>query len=199
MFLGIDFMQEHGVQLHCSTGEFRVGASLAKHPTFKASSPSMQAVSVRRMRAFIPLFVGGIDCKITSELPDVILEPLDEFSVGVIPSRPYNKSGTRELATFMSSEYWLGLKEATWNDAAIDCLSKGAKLVEIESSAEDNFILTLAMELTRNVWLGGTDMTVEGKWVWQSTGTIFSYSAWNGGQPNNYQNQTVSVFIDHTA
>lgn len=31
----------------------------------------------------------------------------------------------------------------------IDCLSKGAKLVEIESSAEDNFILTLAMELTR--------------------------------------------------
>nr|XP_034321542.1 perlucin-like protein [Crassostrea gigas] len=91
----------------------------------------------------------------------------------------------------MSSEYWLGLKEATWSDAAIDCLSKGAKLVEIESSAEDNFILTLAMELTRNVWLGGTDMTVEGKWVWQSTGTLFSYSAWDTarGQPNNYANQ----------
>ncbi|XP_052695769.1 perlucin-like protein [Crassostrea angulata] len=96
-----------------------------------------------------------------------------------------------EWATFMSSEYWLGLKEATWSDAAIDCLSKGAKLVEIESSAEDNFILTLAMELTRNVWLGGTDMTVEGKWVWQSTGTLFSYSAWDmaRGQPNNYANQ----------
>lgn len=34
-------------------------------------------------------------------------------------------------------------------------------------------------------------MTVEGKWVWQSTGTLFSYSAWDmaRGQPNNYANQ----------
>lgn len=24
-----------------------------------------------------------------------------------------------DWATFMSSEYWLGLKEATWNDAAV--------------------------------------------------------------------------------
>lgn len=49
MLLGIDFMQEHGVQLHCSTGEFPVGANLTIQPMFKANSPSMQAVLVRRV------------------------------------------------------------------------------------------------------------------------------------------------------
>lgn len=32
-----------------------------------------------------------------------------------------------EWATFMSSEYWLGLKEATWNDAAVS-QNQGKKL-----------------------------------------------------------------------
>lgn len=33
-----------------------------------------------------------------------------------------------EWATFMSSEYWLGLKEATWNDAAVGQNLKRKKL-----------------------------------------------------------------------
>eukprot|EP00105_Crassostrea_gigas_P040599 XP_019924747.1 PREDICTED: perlucin-like protein [Crassostrea gigas] len=90
---------------------------------------------------------------------------------------------------FMNSEYLLGLKAATWNNAQLDCSVKGAKLVEIESPEEDVYIRTLAHNLTENVWLGGTDVAEEGKWVWQSTGTIFSYSAWYVKQPNNYQNQ----------
>lgn len=39
--------------------------------------------------------MGVIDCKITNEISDFILEPLGEFPVGVIPSRSFNKSGTR--------------------------------------------------------------------------------------------------------
>uniref|UniRef100_A0A8W8NXL2 C-type lectin domain-containing protein n=1 Tax=Magallana gigas TaxID=29159 RepID=A0A8W8NXL2_MAGGI len=89
----------------------------------------------------------------------------------------------------MTSEYLLGLKAATWNNAQLDCSVKGAKLVEIHSPEEDVYIGYLANNLTGNVWLGGTDVAEEGKWVWQSTGTIFSYSAWYSGQPNNYQNQ----------
>lgn len=42
-----------------------------------------------------PLFLGVIDCKITNEISDFILEPLDEFPLRVIPSRSFNKSGTR--------------------------------------------------------------------------------------------------------
>lgn len=37
-----------------------------------------------------------IDCEITNEISDFILEPLDEFPVVEIPSRSFNKSGTRD-------------------------------------------------------------------------------------------------------
>lgn len=87
--------------MHCSTREFRVGASLTIQPMFKANSPSVQAVSVRRVR-LPPLSVGVIDCEITDEIPDFILEPLDEFPVGVIPSRSFNKSGTRGKLCLMN-------------------------------------------------------------------------------------------------
>uniref|UniRef100_K1RFL0 C-type lectin domain-containing protein n=1 Tax=Magallana gigas TaxID=29159 RepID=K1RFL0_MAGGI len=49
---------------------------------------------------------------------------------------------------FMNSEYLLGLKAATWNNAQLDCSVKGAKLVEIESPEEDVYIRTLAHNLT---------------------------------------------------
>eukprot|EP00105_Crassostrea_gigas_P004701 XP_011418001.2 PREDICTED: perlucin-like protein [Crassostrea gigas] len=95
-----------------------------------------------------------------------------------------------EWNTFMNSEYLLGLKAATWNNAQLDCSVKGAKLVEIESPEEDAYIRSLANNLTESVWLGGTDLAEEGKWVWQSTSTLFSFSAWDTatGQPNNFDN-----------
>ncbi|XP_052692400.1 perlucin-like protein [Crassostrea angulata] len=94
-----------------------------------------------------------------------------------------------EWNSFMNSEYLLGLKATTWNNAQLDCSVKGAKLVEIESPEENAYIHSLANNLTKPAWLGGTDVAEEGKWVWHSKGTIFSYSAWYSGQPNNYNNQ----------
>lgn len=54
------------------------------------------------MCVFILLFVGGIDCKIISEFLDVIFEFLDEFLVGVILLRLYNKFGMRGKLCFMN-------------------------------------------------------------------------------------------------
>ncbi|XP_052695698.1 perlucin-like protein [Crassostrea angulata] len=100
----------------------------------------------------------------------------------------YYRSKTK-WNTFMNSEYLLGLEAVSWSTAQLDCIAKGSKLVEVESPEEDAFIRTLAINLTESVWLGGTDKDDEAKWVWHSTNLIFSYSAWYGGQPNNYQNQ----------
>nr|XP_011420026.2 perlucin-like protein [Crassostrea gigas] len=93
--------------------------------------------------------------------------------------------------TFMNSEYWLGRDEVTWDKAKLNCMAEDGKLVEIESYAEDNFVRALAMELTKTVWLGGTDVGTEGRWIWGSDRSPFTYSAWNRakGQPNNYNNQ----------
>ncbi|XP_052692583.1 perlucin-like protein [Crassostrea angulata] len=93
--------------------------------------------------------------------------------------------------SFMDSDYLLGREEVTWNYAQIICMKEDAKLVEIESNAEDLFVRGLAMKLTKTVWLGGTDVGTEGRWVWDSDRSPFTYSAWNRatGQPNNYNNQ----------
>uniref|UniRef100_A0A8W8NYF0 CCHC-type domain-containing protein n=1 Tax=Magallana gigas TaxID=29159 RepID=A0A8W8NYF0_MAGGI len=63
-------VQEHGVQLLCSIGEFRVGASLTIQPMFKANPNSLSC--------------------------------LNEFPVGVIPSRSFNKSGRRGKLCLMN-------------------------------------------------------------------------------------------------
>lgn len=52
----------------------------------------------------------------------------------------------------------------------------------------NDIILTSYVE---TVWLGGTDVGTEGRWVWECDRSTFTYSAWDiaKGQPNNYDNQ----------
>lgn len=97
----------------------------------------------------------------------------------------------KEWTIFKNSEYRLGREEVSWDVAQTKCMADDAKLVEIESYEEDNFVRALATELTTTVWLGGTDVGTEGRWVWQSSRFPFTYSAWNTakGQPNNYNDQ----------
>ncbi|XP_062613888.1 uncharacterized protein LOC134275637 [Saccostrea cucullata] len=94
MLIGIDFMQENEVQLHCGAGELRVGGSMTIQAMHKANTNSVQGVTVRRVR-LPPLSVGVIDCNIEKELPDFILEPTNNFPVGVSPSRTFNQTGNK--------------------------------------------------------------------------------------------------------
>ncbi|XP_052692173.1 galactose-specific lectin nattectin-like [Crassostrea angulata] len=93
--------------------------------------------------------------------------------------------------TFMNSEYLLNDTVVTWSVAQTNCMIKGGKLAEIESPEENNYIMSLVMKLTENVWLGGTDQDKEGSWVWQSTKEPLSYKAWatGYGEPDDYNNQ----------
>lgn len=49
-------------------------------------------------------------------------------------------------------------------------------------------------------WIGGSDLTKEGKFVWMATGEPFAYTNWLrpglvGGQPDNYDNIEHCVHI----
>ncbi|XP_062619680.1 CD209 antigen-like protein C [Saccostrea cucullata] len=92
---------------------------------------------------------------------------------------------------FGDSEYWLGKQKVKWSTAIEECEKIGAKLVEIESSSENNFVRMLAQKLTVSVWLGATDREVEGRWRWAHTNSLLTYSDWDvsHNQPNNYNNQ----------
>ncbi len=45
----------------------------------------------------------------------------------------------------------------------------------------------------RYLWIGLTDIAVEGRYVWNSTGDVTTYTFWVNGQPNNYYNQDYCV------
>lgn len=38
-------------------------------------------------------------------------------------------------------------------------------------------------------WIGGSDWTVEGKWVWEPLGIKFNYTNFADGRPNNYHGE----------
>jgi hypothetical protein len=66
---------------------------------------------------------------------------------------------------------------AIWSDAKAACssASRGGKLVEIGSAAKNADVASLLGSVT-DAWIGASDATQEGKWVWDSTGTQF----WTG-------------------
>jgi hypothetical protein len=78
----------------------------------------------------------------------------------------------------------------TWTDARQACLNMGGHLVTVTSPAENNFIFNL----WPNGWIGLTDEVVEGQWRWV-TGEPFSWSNWNGGEPNNSNNEDYIQFV----
>ena len=59
---------------------------------------SVKAVSARRGR-LPPLTMVVVECAVSKELPDFILEPVDNSPQGVLPSRSFNKSGKSGLIT----------------------------------------------------------------------------------------------------
>ena len=58
----------------------------------KDKTGSLEEVSARRV-GLPPLTVGVVECAVSRELPDFILEPVDNSPQGVLPSRSFNKSG----------------------------------------------------------------------------------------------------------
>jgi len=68
-----------------------------------------------------------------------------------------------------------------WKDAENHCQEYGGHLASIHSKEENEFIAGLDSD---KLWLGGSDKTTEGSWVW-SDGSTFSFTNWGPGNPNN--------------
>nr|CAH0106364.1 unnamed protein product [Daphnia galeata] len=70
------------------------------------------------------------------------------------------------------------------------CNSHAMKLLAIESYAEEQAIYA-AWTTDNHFWTSGTDISVEGKWIWESTGVNLSpgYSNWASGEPNDAKNE----------
>ncbi|XP_070539201.1 perlucin-like protein [Ptychodera flava] len=71
----------------------------------------------------------------------------------------------------------------TFDDAERVCNGMGASLVII-NDADENLFLKAFTRHQRHIWIGVTDVEVEGVWVWVD-GSPLTYSNWMPGEPNN--------------
>jgi hypothetical protein len=66
--------------------------------------------------------------------------------------------------------------------AASACSGLDMQLVSVSSAAENNFLQQNVRSEWHQVWMGGTDASVEGEWRWPD-GTLFWTGADNGSAP----------------
>ena len=112
-----------------------------------------------------------------------------------VPVKLYKRTtptlnGFTSQNNYNGHSYYRSTGSMTWTDARQACLNMGGHLVTVTSPAENNFIFNL----WPNGWIGLTDEVVEGQWRWV-TGEPFSWSNWNGGEPNNAGNEDYIQFV----
>merc|ERR1711874_874091 len=76
-----------------------------------------------------------------------------------------------------------------WHDARKYCLGIGGYLVEIDSEEEETALLGAFAVYDQDYWIGLTDASVEGEWIWADTGKPPKYTAWAEGEPNDMGEQ----------
>ncbi|XP_033126040.1 hyalin-like [Anneissia japonica] len=77
-------------------------------------------------------------------------------------------------------------RKLTWQSARSSCQSNQADLVVVKNDAENNFLFTT---FKTRVWIGLTDLELEGTFKWITTGTEPSYTNFITGEPNNQGNE----------
>jgi hypothetical protein len=108
------------------------------------------------------------------------------------PTNPASYSGFTFLGDYNGTRYYLSTNATTWSSANSAANSIGAKLVTIESSAENNW-LDAQLGSSGSFWIGLNDAASEGNFVWTS-GSSASYRNWNAGEPNNSGNEDYVEF-----
>ncbi|XP_062581589.1 uncharacterized protein LOC134243346 [Saccostrea cucullata] len=74
-----------------------------------------------------------------------------------------------------------------WINAMTFCKAYGAKLAEVKSASENNFLRHEAKRLRGSFWLGGSDIIMEGTWKWMTSDTRIYYFTLIPGQPDNHR------------
>ncbi|KAM9795594.1 uncharacterized protein ACB057_010466 [Neosynchiropus ocellatus] len=86
---------------------------------------------------------------------------------------------------FNTSCYFISTSRRNWMESRRDCLAKGGDLVVIDSEEEQMFVSTL-LDVSQNSWIGLTDSTTEGAWIWVD-GSPVTAEFWQPGQPNDWK------------
>ncbi|XP_045201072.2 C-type lectin domain family 3 member A-like [Mercenaria mercenaria] len=87
-----------------------------------------------------------------------------------------------------SSLYFVGKEAKNWSEAVDVCKTLGAYLAQVDDSSENEFLTNLAKTTYEGsgygVWLGGSDLSKEGIWIWEHSETQIAFDNWATEEPN---------------
>ena len=84
----------------------------------------------------------------------------------------------------------------TYDDARANCEAMGRKLPEPKSAEEDDEIVELAKSYNMDAfWIGVDDLAEEGVFKYESDESPVTYTDWQPGMPDNYDNNEHCVQI----
>ncbi|XP_050976622.1 CD209 antigen-like protein A isoform X1 [Labeo rohita] len=98
-----------------------------------------------------------------------------------------------------SSLYFISSELKNWIESRTYCTEKGADLISINSSEEQDFIKKVPGDT--GVWIGLSDLNVEDTWKWVD-GSRVTFKFWRSGEPNGYTKENCVLsyatgWIDH--
>ncbi|XP_062596365.1 CD209 antigen-like protein C isoform X2 [Saccostrea cucullata] len=134
----------------------------------------------------------AIQSNIETQIKKILKREMSSSKDMCTKSCPFN------WTPFRSSCYYIREQEKSWDNAAMECQYYGAKLVEIETKDENDFLkqrLSIYDEYLlkqnssdyKKFWIGGTDKIIEGKFVWASTGSSLTFKDWDRLEPNDQE------------
>jgi hypothetical protein len=112
-----------------------------------------------------------------------------------VPVKLYKRTtpvmnGFTSQNNYNGHSYYRSTGSMVWTAAKQACLNMGGHLVTVTTAAENSFIFGL----WPSGWIGLTDEVVENQWRWVTNET-YSYTSWNGGEPNNAGNEDYVQFV----
>ncbi len=83
------------------------------------------------------------------------------------------------FGTSGGKNYYSSDQQAPWTTANSDCINSCGNLVSINSAAEQAYVQTILP--SNNKWIGASDATTEGTFVWTTGQTFSTYTNWVSG------------------
>ena len=77
-------------------------------------------------------------------------------------------------------------------DAQDQCFAVGGILPEPKNSRDHDYLISLT---TEPFYLGTTDMTFQGSWLWNSDLSQVHWARWRDGEPDNGSNQDCVIIL----
>uniref|UniRef100_A0A672K364 CD209 antigen-like protein C n=1 Tax=Sinocyclocheilus grahami TaxID=75366 RepID=A0A672K364_SINGR len=96
---------------------------------------------------------------------------------------------------YQSSLYFISSETKSWTESRRYCTERAADLIIINNREEQDFVKNISG--VAKVWIGLTDIEVEGRWKWVDGSTLTS-RFWASGQPNNYKGKEEDCALIHS-